>query len=76
MMLWDIVTIVQHGFDWALCMAFGRKWHQCNAIPQGINYGVGITNLDMRGVEHEEYEGHPECAELFDRARWLDDGLT
>ena len=76
MLLLDIPTIVQHGCDWSISRAFGSKWMQKEAVPQGSNYAVGLVNLIFQMNEHETYERDPSLKEKFHRARWLDDGVS
>ena len=72
----DLPMLLNHGFRWSLCRAFGRKWKQVEAVPQGINYGVGLVNLTAQRDEHRAYERDPGLKEKFVRARRIDDSLA
>ncbi len=47
-----------------------------DGIPQGINYGVGITNLAFQKREHEKNISDPNWKKKYRRARLLDDAAV
>ena len=76
MNLIDLPMVIDHGFRWSICRAFGRKWKQVEAVPQGINYGVGMVNLSAQRREHYAYLADPGLKERFVRARLIDDSVA